>query len=585
MKLSTSVFLTVCQAAPSLENWLQDGTEPPFEALKQLVEESGKTEEKSWWDEKQAETGDKDWEELFPKIKEEFDSIPDEEKAAHGFEKYKNKAKYYEEKYGSNPEMKKMWEGKMEFFSQMKEHMGDIDWKAFAENMPWEKISEKMDKIASGEWSMESWSEKKAEMKTKMMETMLNANQALFQIRANDPAQRAMIDKLAEVTKELPSSTTCASMADSIYMWMIDELTESLVSDDVWMPNEIVDKMWAKLTPKLKSSKGHSSVVYLNRTSERMSRPAVGTVIGKRMVLTGLDACYSDVTLEKVEKWADYIGVEKFHEHLMWGSNENIFNNYNQFYMRFPKPAEGMSVLIDGKEHFPTGAMKIPSTKTRADLSDHFPFTDAQDVYENYVKVAPAARCLLFFDEKLPVMPACNPMDDGQIGRAKVMITHEFAQKNNLVLGQMPPGFEDPEEAAMIGKAYQQIIDKRFWNKVAEMETPCIHKEPKQCFMVSYCNWSKGMKSIPVDLVLGEDCINKYGEQRCKEESFATFEWDQSWGLPAVSAPLLCAENGSVTLRGTFESLDEEGVANFKGHDNNLLEMLAIKDMEALYSN
>jgi len=55
--------------------------------------------------------------------------------------------------------------------------------------------------------------------------------------------------------------------------------------------------------------------------------------------------------------------------------------------------------------------------------------------------------------------------------------------------------------------------------------------------------------------------------------------------LPAVSAPLLCAENGSVTLRGTFEALDEEGVANFKGHDNNLLEMLAIKDMKAMYSN
>jgi len=348
--------------------------------------------------------------------------------------------------------MKKMWEGKMAFFSQMKEHIGDIDWKAFAENMPWEKLSEKMEKIASGEWSMDSWSEKKAEMKTKMMETMLNANQALFHIRANDPAQRAMIDKLAEVTKELPSSTTCASMADSMYMWMIDELMESVVSDDVWMPNEIVDMMWAKLTPKLKSSKGHSSVVYLNRTSERMNRPAVGTVIGKRMVLTGLDACYSDVTLEKVEKWADYIGLEKFHEHLMWGSNENIFDNYDQFYMRFGKPAEGMSVLIDGQEHFPTGAMKIPSTKTRADLSDHFPFTDAQDVYENYVKVAPAARCLLFFDEKLPVMPACNPMDDGQIGRAKVMTTHEFAQKNNVVLGQMPEGFEDPQEAAMIGK-------------------------------------------------------------------------------------------------------------------------------------
>ena len=94
MKLSTSLFLTVCRAAPSLENWLENGTEPPFEALKQLAAESGKAEEKSWWEEKKAETGDQDWEKLFPKIKEEFDSIPDEEKAAHGFEKYKNKVKY-----------------------------------------------------------------------------------------------------------------------------------------------------------------------------------------------------------------------------------------------------------------------------------------------------------------------------------------------------------------------------------------------------------------------------------------------------------------------------------------------------------
>ena len=45
--------------------------------------------------------------------------------------------------------------------------------------------------------------------------------------------------------------------------------------------------------------------------------------------------------------------------------------------------------------------------------------------------------------------------------------------------------------------------------------------------MVSYCNWSKGMKSIPVDMILGEDCINKYGEKRCKEENFATFEWEE----------------------------------------------------------
>ena len=91
MKLSTSLFFTACRAAPSLDSWLQDGTEPPFEALQQLADASKTEGEKSWWEEKKAETGDKDWEELFPEIKEQFDSIPDEEKAAHGFEKYKDK--------------------------------------------------------------------------------------------------------------------------------------------------------------------------------------------------------------------------------------------------------------------------------------------------------------------------------------------------------------------------------------------------------------------------------------------------------------------------------------------------------------
>jgi hypothetical protein len=182
------------------------------------------------------------------------------------------------------------------------------------------------------------------------------------------------------------------------------------------------------------------------------------------MVLTNLDACYSDVTMEKIEKWTGILGLDKFHEHLMWGSNENIFDNYNQFFMRFPTPAEGMSVLIDGQEHYPSGAMKIPSTKTHADLSDHFPFTSAEDVFERYIEVAPAARCVLFFDEKLPVMPACNAMDDGQIGRAKIMNAHEFSEQNNLVLGQMPPGFQDPEEAAMIGKGKLRIFHHKAEN-------------------------------------------------------------------------------------------------------------------------
>ena len=119
--------------------------------------------DKSAWKEKMAETGITNYGDGQG---ETPDTQPDKSWEKPDWGKYA-------EKYGGDSEK---WAGKMEFFGKMKEEMGDIDWKKLGENMPWEKIKEKVDYMTSDDYKPGQWKEKMAAKKEefKIIQNLFN---------------------------------------------------------------------------------------------------------------------------------------------------------------------------------------------------------------------------------------------------------------------------------------------------------------------------------------------------------------------------------------------------------------------------
>ena len=79
---------------------------------------------------------------------------------------------------------------------------------------------------------------------------------------------------------------------------------------------------------------------------------------------------------------------------------------------------------------------------------------------------------------------------------------------------------------------------------------------------------------MPVDILCNEKCIETYGEEICANSYFATMSTEpESSGPPTWGAPLLCAENGSVSYRGMLSKVHENGHLELTKNDYHLLAM------------
>ena len=87
------------------------------------------------------------------------------------------------------------------------------------------------------------------------------------------------------------------------------------------------------------------------------------------------------------------------------------------------------------------------------------------------------------------------------------------------------------------------------------MEVPCLYRNPKQCFVVISDPIKNKIVSHPIDILDWETCQESYGEASCKESYYV--KCDPTRVVDHVGAPLLCAENGSITLREVVLDISE----------------------------
>ena len=142
----------------------------------------------------------------------------------------------YSGKYDMTPEK---WAGKMAFFGKMKAQMGDIDWKKLGENMPWDKIKEKMDYMTSDDYKPGIWKEKMARKKAEMYQTTLAAHRTEMSQFLLEASHRHTVDTLAKVSKELPQGTTCVNMAWGLSCLMEQSLEQSMYDPTADTPSQV----------------------------------------------------------------------------------------------------------------------------------------------------------------------------------------------------------------------------------------------------------------------------------------------------------------------------------------------------------
>ena len=66
----------------------------------------------------------------------------------------------------------------------------------------------------------------------------------------------------------------------------------------------------------------------------------------------------------------------------------------------------------------------LPAGKEWIDVKAHFEkMNSTEDFVQLYSEFAKNALCVLEFEEQLPIWSACNPLDNGQMGKGKVQIS------------------------------------------------------------------------------------------------------------------------------------------------------------------
>jgi len=551
-------------------------------------ETSGK---KSWWEEnkhkymdkmkswksKMGDTGKDWWEENKHKFMDENGDWDKSKWNASGIKEEMHKV-------GITDHGGMGWEDKLaakwEFMGKMKEEFSGVDWSSVMDNMPWEMIRTKLDEMSSPDYKPVDWKAKKQEMKHSMFKTSLAANRAEMSSFFLEASQRNTVDQLAKVTKELPRGTTCTNMAWGLSCLMEQQLEASAYDPKALKPHSFIEQLYATgiLFPE---GPGHQSVAYMPNASEAVGSPVVATLVHSRYAITSGIACLSAME-EWIEPWSKYLDLEKVKDMFHWDVEKKNFLKHNPVHAISGLKPERLAIQLHGKNYHPSGKWMIPNSKHHFDVDTHFANLNSMDEFVPAMwEFAEHAMCVLAFDDDLPAWPACNPIDDGQMGKKMVEIKYELADTVGHKLGNKPD--MEVDQIVMLTNAFESIVKKQYWDSVAEMEYKCLYEVPRQCFAVCYCDEKAKTYAKPIDLMPWDDCLATYGEERCTSEYFATLEGkpDMEGKKMTHGAPLLCVENGSVAYRGTLKSVNEEGVMNFATADYNILAMAALeKDFE-----
>ena len=79
------------------------------------------------------------------------------------------------------------------------------------------------------------------------------------------------------------------------------------------------------------------------------------------------------------------------------------------------------AIELHGQTHLPVKKHMLPAGKEWIDVKAHFEkMNSTEDFVQLYSEFAKNALCVLEFEEQLPIWTACNPLDNGQMGKGKV---------------------------------------------------------------------------------------------------------------------------------------------------------------------
>ena len=78
------------------------------------------------------------------------------------------------------------------------------------------------------------------------------------------------------------------------------------------------------------------------------------------------------------------------------------------------------AIELHGQTHLPVKKHMLPAGKEWIDVKAHFEkMNSTEDFVQLYSEFAKNALCVLEFEEQLPIWSACNPLDNGQMGKEK----------------------------------------------------------------------------------------------------------------------------------------------------------------------
>lgn len=472
-------------------------------------------------------------------------------------------SKWSEEKWAEKKKMMEAFEetGMKNLFKDMmtEDFMEDIV--GVIENMGGpDAIKEKISK-----WSTVDMSEHKTfkanEKAAFTISTKLSTLGVMGHIMS-DQTQRASLDTLAKVAKVLPDATTCPSYSDGLSCFISSHLMTTPYDVEAPWPHEIMESfMEAGLLHM--TGTGTQSVLKMPNLSAKLSKEkaiyerkqvsATATLVAARLAMTDGSACLESEFIEGHNHSHFDLDLTS----LDWSHEDAIeFHKKNSPIKLTDEQREMLTVQIWGQDIRPTEKVLVPATRKAFEIIDQL--QSVQDDEEKaglLAKLGANSQCAIIFDENVPAWPSCNPLDNGQFGyetwkqknRILKETEHTWGQKVDL----------DVNTLQTLAKINEQLIDVRYKKAMSKMEVPCLYRNPKQCFVVVSDPITNKIVSHPIDILDWETCQESYGEASCKESYYV--KCDPTRVVDHVGAPLLCAENGSITLRAIAgEMVDDE---------------------------
>ena len=304
-----------------------------------------------------------------------------------------------------------------------------------------------------------------------------------------------------------------------------------------------------------------------------LGKPAVATAVHSNFAVTSAEVCLGAFDDFK-EQWKASVNIEEMQSAYSW------YGKTPQEFFTLNKPKNiggpfGERLGVSTWEKFIPASKKmmVPNSPDYFNADKLFGnISTPENAVAAYKVLAEHSLCVLFFDEVLPIWPACNPLDNGQTVRKMSEIKTNLQEKANQKLGD---NYDlEIDEIVMIQKAYEDIASQQFLNAISDFTSYSLENVPKQCFVASYCSKTEKIKEIPVDLLSALACTESFDSAVCKNKIVVTFPDDSpllKWEL-TLGAPILCAENGSISARGFLHELIDN-TAFFSTGDYKMVEV------------